>query len=177
MNDREKKIRIQVVCTGNICRSPLAHRVIERFAAERAIDRPLEVESSGTGAWHIGEEVDPRMRKTAARHGLKLRHRAQRTSTRDLVEADIVLAMSPEHVRELRSLSRRTEVDIDRKLYLLRQFDPDLGADAEHRVDHDRAPEVPDPYYGGDDGFERVYTMVERSVDVLLDQIATGRLP
>ena len=175
--NHQKKIRIQVVCSGNICRSPLAHRVIEKLAAERSLAGRLEVESSGTGAWHVGDDADPRMRKTAAQHGLTLHHRARKTSQRDLVDADILLAMGPDHVRELTSLARRSGIDLDGKLYLLRQFDPDLGATAGTRLEIDRVPEVPDPYYGGDGGFEEVYAIVVRSARVFLDQIGAGALP
>lgn len=151
--------------------------MIEKLAVERGIDHLISVESSGTGAWHVGDDADPRMRRTAARHGLDLHHRARRTDQHDLEEADILLAMSPGHLNELRSMARRAGIDISRKLYLFRQFDPDLGAETDRLVDTGRAPEVPDPYYGGDEGFERVYRMVERSAAVLLDRIEAGRLP
>lgn len=151
--------------------------MIEKLAAERGFDGTISVESSGTGAWHVGDDADPRMRRTAERHGLSLHHRARRTSQTDLEEADILLAMSPEHLRELKTLARRAGLEIEHKLYLFRQFDPDLGAEAEEILDIDRASEVPDPYYGGDDGFERVYRIVERSATVLLDRIEKGLLP
>ena len=85
--------------------------------------------------------------------------------------------MGPDHVRELTSLARRSGIDLDGKLYLLRQFDPDLGATAGTRLEIDRVPEVPDPYYGGDGGFEEVYAIVVRSARVFLDQIGAGALP
>lgn len=151
--------------------------MIEKLAAERGIDHLISVESSGTGAWHVGDDADPRMRRTAARHGLDLHHRARRTAQHDLEEADILLAMSLGHLNELRSMARRARIDISGKLYLFRQFDPELGADRSTRIETGRAPEVPDPYYGGDEGFERVYAMVERSAAVLLDQIEEGILP
>ena len=151
--------------------------MIEKLAVERGIDHLISVESSGTGAWHVGDDADPRMRRTAARHGLDLHHRARRTDRHDLEEADILLAMSPGHLNELRSMARRAGIDISGKLYLFRQFDPDLGADTSRLVDTGRAPEVPDPYYGGDEGFERVYRMVERGAAVQLDRIEAGHLP
>lgn len=151
--------------------------MIEKLATERGLDHLISVESSGTGAWHVGDDADPRMRRTAARHGLELHHRAQRTEQRDLEEADILLSMSPGHLSELQAMARRAGIDIADKLYLFRQFDPELGADSNTLVDTERAPEVPDPYYGGNDGFERVYRMVERSAAVLLNQIEEGHLP
>jgi protein-tyrosine phosphatase len=176
VNTDRRPLRIEVVCTGNICRSPLAHRLIEKRAAERGIARSISVESSGTGAWHVGEDADSRMRRTAARHGLDLHHRSRQMGRDDLESADIVLAMSPGHVRELRALARRGDTEIDGKLLLLRQFDPAIGGDAANPIDRARAPEVPDPYYDGDDGFERVFEIVNRSVDLFLDYIEERHL-
>jgi protein-tyrosine phosphatase len=159
------------VCSGNICRSPLAHRMLEHQARERGLDHLIEVESSGTGAWHVGEDADPRMRRTAARHGLTLHHPARAFRTGDLTDRDIIFAMDRGHYREIRALARG---DLP-GLYLFRQFDPDYADDGIGPVEN--APDVPDPYYGGDNGFEKVYRMVERTCRRILDEIEKGALP
>ncbi len=151
--------------------------MIEKIASERGMDGSISVESSGTGAWHVGENADGRMRRTARRHGLDLHHLARRVTTQDLAESDLLIAMSPGHLRDLRSLASRARIEVDHKLYLLRQFDPELGAHEGEYLDASRVPEVPDPYYGGDQGFEDVYAIVERSATLLLDHIAAGGLP
>lgn len=167
------------VCSGNICRSPLAHRVLEAQAAERGIN--VAVESSGTGSWHVGEEVDARMRATAARHGLKLRHAARRLSKSDVERYDLIFAMGGNHYRDIVSLGRRGATDdIAQRVYLFRQFDPASSArdGATMRpIPPEAALDVPDPYYGGDHGFEEVYEIVDRTCRVILDALADGSLP
>lgn len=167
-------IDIMFVCTGNICRSPLAHRVFEKELAERGLQQAVSVESSGTGGWHVGEDADSRMRRTAARHGLTLHHPAQRLSRRDVQDTHLLFAMAESHYREIRSMLR-DPADLEGRLYLFRQFDPALGTSLPVTVD--RAPDVPDPYYGGPDGFEDVYTMVERTCRAIVDEMQAGRLP
>ena len=167
------------VCSGNICRSPLAHRVLEAQAAERGLN--VSVESSGTGSWHVGEEVDSRMRATAARHGLTLRHAARRLSRGDVERYDLIFAMGGNHYRDIVSLGRRgASDDVVRRAYLFRQFDPassPRGGATALPIPPEAALDVPDPYYGGDEGFEEVYRIVERTCTVILDSIAAGSLP
>ncbi|MFW6227960.1 MAG: low molecular weight protein-tyrosine-phosphatase [Alkalispirochaeta sp.] len=169
-------IRIMFVCSGNICRSPLAHRMLEHQARTRGIGDLLSVESSGTGAWHLGQDADPRMRRTAAGHGLVFHHPAQMIDHRDLVEQDILFAMDRGHYREIRAMARHRSTDgIEGKLYLFRQFDPAVSGNGILPLED--APDVPDPYYGGNDGFEEVYRIVERTSGRILDEIEAGRLP
>lgn len=169
------KKRLMFVCSGNICRSPLAHRMLEHQAAERGLDTVIRVESSGTGAWHVGQDADSRMRKTAARHGLVFHHPAQMIESRDLREQDILFAMDRGHYREITAMGRhRLNGDLKAKLYMFRQFDPEVAGG--EVVPLDRAPDVPDPYYGGIDGFEEVYAIVERTSKRILDAIEAGEL-
>lgn len=161
------------VCTGNICRSPLAHRVLEHVAEERGIGDTIAVESSGTGGWHIGENADSRMRKTASRHGVVLNHRARRLRRQDVDRYTILFAMARSHYREI---ERMAPAIGEGTLYLFRQFDPAVmegGVPLPPR----EAPDVPDPYYGGPEGFEEVYEMVERTCREIVDRLADGRLP
>lgn len=165
-------MRIMFVCTGNICRSPLAHRMLEKLARERGMGDQIHVESSGTDHWHVGEEADSRMRRTAAAHGLKLSHRARRLTREDMDRYDLVIAMGSGHLRSIRSLTggRDGARNGSRNAHvrLFREFDPAVDDPA-------RAPDVPDPYYGGPDGFEDVYRIVERTSNALLDAIEEGQ--
>lgn len=151
--------RIMFVCSGNICRSPLAHRLFEAQAREAGVAGQFQVESSGIGDWHAGEDADPRMRATARAHGLTLHHRAQQITRRDLEEYDLILVMDLSHKRQLERMIRDPE--IMEKVRLFREWDPKGGPTAE----------VPDPYYGGERGFEEVYEMVERTSSVLLEDL------
>lgn len=162
-------IRIMFVCTGNICRSPLAHRMLEKMARERGLREEIHVESSGTDAWHVGEEVDSRMQRTAAKHGLRMHHRARRLSREDLRQYDIVFAMTAGHVRSIHSLARSDSGGDQVRVRFFRSYDPRVSAGT-------NPPDVPDPYYGGTEGFEEVFTIVERTCSAILDAIENGTL-
>lgn len=167
-------IRVMMVCSGNICRSPLAHRLLEHLADERGLSHLIEVESSGTGPWHVGDEADGRMRAVAKGHGFHLSHRARQLSAADLARYDLILAMDRSHIRDIEHLARRSDVSLDGKLFLFRQFDPEDGATADRPAPRERAGEVPDPYYGGPEGFEHVYRLAERTNGQLLEMITAG---
>lgn len=160
-------IRIMFVCTGNICRSPLAHRVLEARAAERGLADRLEVESSGIGSWHVGEDADARMRATAEAHGVPFHHPAQQIRPSDLETFDVLFAMDRGHERELIRMAHRAGVDPKGRVRLFRAFDPESSG----------REDVPDPYYGGQRGFEEVWSMVDRTVARMLDAIEEGTLP
>ncbi len=160
-------IRVMFVCSGNICRSPLAHRLFEKKAAERGMGDRFRVESSGTTAYHIGEEADGRMRKTAARRGLDLRHRSRGFSRGDLEAYDLIVVMGHDHLRDIARMDGHGT--FSNKIHLFREFDP--------AVNGGRVPEVPDPWYGGMEGFEEVYDIVDRACDGMLDRIEAGSLP
>lgn len=151
--------RIMFVCSGNICRSPLAHRLFEAQARAAGVAEQFEVESSGIGEWHVGEDADPRMRATARAHGLTLHHRAQQITRQDLEQFDLILVMDRSHKQQLERLARNPQ--IMEKVRLFREWDPKGGPSAE----------VPDPYYGGERGFEEVYRMVERTSTLLLEDL------
>jgi low molecular weight protein-tyrosine phosphatase len=159
----EKK-RICFVCLGNIVRSPLAENLFTYLAEQAAISDQFEVDSAGTGVWHVGEPPDARMRRVAASHGLKYTGRARQIQPQDLEHFDWIIAMDRENLADLRRLARSS--DASRKIRLLREFDPFAGPQAG----------VPDPYYGGIDGFEEVYQIVERCTKKLLDAFVAGEL-
>ena len=147
------------VCLGNICRSPLAEGVLLHHLKERGLEDRVRVDSAGTGAWHVGERPDPRSLEVAGRHGIELPGTARRVSEGDFFEFDRVFAMDRSNLRDLEGMSGGLEAEA--RVELFRDHDPDAG--------HDR--DVPDPYYGGDDGFDRVFEMVDRTCRVLVDQI------
>ena len=163
-------MRIMFVCTGNICRSPLAHRVFEQQARKRRLENQFEVESSGIDHWHIGENADSRMRRVAKEHGVLLHHRARQITASDIEEYDVIFAMSAGHLRSIRSMAPGSAHDLEGRLFLFRQFDPEVAGAT-------RPPDVPDPYYGGTNGFEEVFQIVERTCEAILDEIEAGRLP
>ena len=116
------KKRICFVCLGNIVRSPLAENLFLRQVEQAGITDRFEVDSAGTGAWHIGEPPDSRMRRVAASHGLKYNGRARQIQPDDLQNFDLIIAMDRENQADLQRFFRSPEVD--RKIRLLREFDP-----------------------------------------------------
>jgi protein-tyrosine phosphatase len=133
-------------------------------AGLRGLSERYEVDSAGTSGWHIGESPDPRMRQVAARHGLKYDGRARQFEGRDFERFDLVIAMDDSNRARLEELAGSEQER--QKIYLLRAFDPQGSPDEP----------VPDPYYGGIDGFERTYDIVERSCARLLDALEEGEL-
>ena len=145
--------RIALVCLGNICRSPMAHVVLEVRLRRAGLADQVVVESSGTGDWHVGNPMDRRAAAALMAAGYDAsRHRAAQF-TRDLVRRhDLVLAMDADNHARLRALG------VGDRLKLFRDFDPAGPGD------------VPDPYYGAEDGFAEVLAMVERTCDALVER-------
>ena len=149
--------RVLFVCSGNICRSPMAEALFRRQILEAGLDREFEVDSAGTHGFHEGEPADPRTRRTGEGHGLLVDSISRPVLDRDFDRFDLIVAMDRGHLRELRARAgrgRRAEIR------LMREFD--AGADS---VD------VPDPYYGGLDGFERMYEILEPACAGLLEAL------
>lgn len=138
-------MRILLVCLGNICRSPTAEAALREAAAEAGLD--LEVDSAGTGDWHIGDPPDRRMTAAAARTGLTLAGRARQVTPDDFERFDLLLVMDRTNLDDVCALA--PDEASKAKVKLFRSFDP--SADGE---------EVPDPYYGGPDGFANVVEIV-----------------
>jgi protein-tyrosine phosphatase len=157
------KVRVCFVCLGNIVRSPLAEHLFLHKAESMGLTHEYEAASAACGGWHVGESPDARMRRVAARHGLIYDGRARQFKASDFDRYDLVIAMDKDNRDHLLNLARSQE---DRqKIHLLREFDPAGGPKSS----------VPDPYYGGIDGFEEVYQVIERSVDGLLDRLEKGK--
>jgi protein-tyrosine phosphatase len=148
-------VRVVFVCSGNICRSPVAEKVFRSRLAEAGLADVVEVSSAGVGPWHAGEPMDSRAAATLRERGYDTRHTARQIDRRQL-GADLVVAATEDHVRDLVAAGADPE-----RVALLRAFDPDAPAGAE----------VPDPYYGGPDGFDEVIDMVEAAMPGLVDRV------
>ena len=152
-------VRICFVCLGNICRSPTAEAVMRHLVARAGLDGEVEIESAGTGDWHIGEPRDKRSRAVGQARGIPLSGLARQFLPEDFDRCDYVLAMDRSNRDALLGLAR---TDADRaKVALLRSFDPGAPPEAE----------VPDPYYGGPRGFEEVFDMCEAACRALIDHL------
>jgi protein-tyrosine phosphatase len=157
MNEK-RKVRILFVCMGNICRSPTAQGVFGKLLDTEGLAELIEIDSAGTHAYHIGEPPDRRARETAVSRGIDLSGlRARRVEQEDFDYFDYVLAMDQDNYHSLSSICPPGR---EHKLMLLMDFAPDL-----------RTREVPDPYYGGASGFERVLDMVEAAAEGLLADV------
>ncbi|MFA3877216.1 low molecular weight protein-tyrosine-phosphatase [Streptomyces sp. MMCC 100] len=149
--------RLCFVCTGNICRSPMAEAVFHARVADAGLDDLIEADSAGTGGWHEGEDADPRTVAVLAENGYGLDHTARQFQQSWFSRLDLVVALDAGHLRALRRLAP-TERDAA-KVRLLRSYDPAAdGGDLDVR----------DPYYGGRDGFEECLEMVEAASTGLL---------
>jgi protein-tyrosine phosphatase len=154
-----KPLALSFVCMGNICRSPTAETVMRHLIHQAGLDGKITVDSAGTGDWHVGEERDRRTRGVAARRGMPISGPARQFSRGDFDRFDLVLALDEDN---LRALERMAPNDGARaKLRLLRSFEPGAAPDAE----------VPDPYYGGPEGFERVFDICLAACRGLLDHL------
>jgi protein-tyrosine phosphatase len=151
-------LRIEVTCLGNICRSPMAHVVLEQRLADAGLADEVVVTSSGTGGWHEGERMDERAAAALAAAGYDpSRHRA-RTFTRDTyAETDLVLAMDARNHADMVDLA--PTVEDAARVRMFRSFDPEA-------TEHD--DEVEDPWYGGPEGFQQVLATVERTSDAIV---------
>jgi protein-tyrosine phosphatase len=155
-------VRILFVCLGNICRSPTAEGVLRALAAREAPELSIEVDSAGTAAYHVGEPPDPRTREAAARRGYDLAAlRARIVEPGDFERFDLILAMDREN---LQVLQRRAPGSARERLRLFLEFSPEPGPS-----------EVPDPYYGGPNGFEEVLDLVEAAARGLIARLREHR--
>jgi protein-tyrosine phosphatase len=154
-------VRVLFVCMGNICRSPLAQGVFESVLRREGLEGDVFVDSAGTGAWHVGSPPDERAQRSAGLRGLDLSsQRARRISPGDCENFDYVLTMDEDNYRAVASLCRGSAV--------VRPF-LDFATCSPER-------EVPDPYYGGSEGFEHVLDLVEEASEGLLADIREHHL-
>ena len=148
-------MKVLFVCLGNICRSPTAEAVMQHVIRERGL--PVETDSAGTAAWHVGKSPDSRSMAAAKRRGIDMSHlRARQVVEQDFHEFDFILAMDAQNYRDLKAVqpeSGRAKLS----LFL-------------HEYGDGQADEVPDPYYGGEDGFELVLDLLQTACDIFVAQ-------
>ncbi|GHJ40213.1 low molecular weight protein-tyrosine-phosphatase [Streptomyces sp. TS71-3] len=152
--------RVCFVCSGNICRSPMAETVFRARVDEAGLSDLVEVDSAGTGGWHEGDGADPRTVSVLADAGYESDHTARQFQESWFAGLDLVIALDSEHLQDLRELAP-AEADAQ-KVRLLRSYDPAAGDDLD----------VPDPYYGGVEGFDDCLEMVEAACEGLLPAVA-----
>jgi protein-tyrosine phosphatase len=153
--------RLLFVCLGNICRSPAAEGVFLHLLAQEGLGHAFQVDSAGTGGWHRGQPADARMRDAASRRGMTLPSRARQIETADLIRFDRVLTMDNDNLAAVQALARGVEHRA--RIEPITAYCPEL-----------RFSEVPDPYYGGAQGFEQVLDLLEQACAGLLDQLRAG---
>ncbi|MCB1761245.1 MAG: low molecular weight phosphotyrosine protein phosphatase [Gammaproteobacteria bacterium] len=152
------KVKVLFVCMGNICRSPTAHGVFERLLAEEGLQHLIEVDSAGTHAYHVGQSPDRRARESAMRRGIDLSgQRARQAVREDFGVFDYILAMDQDNFHGLLKICPPGQ---EEKIHLLMDYAPEF-----------RTREVPDPYYGGETGFEKVLDMVEAAAVGFLSEL------
>jgi protein-tyrosine phosphatase len=148
-------LHVCVVCSGNICRSPIGEQVLRAAIADAGLDDQVRVSSAGTGDWHIGQGANRRAVQVLRAAGYATDHRASQITQRELAGVDLALAADRGHLRDLRRMTPDHT-----KIALLRSFDPAADDD-----------EVPDPYYGPDSGFDEVLAMTEAAVPGVVEEI------
>jgi len=159
-SEETKPQRLLFVCSGNICRSPLAEALFRSLAAEAEVLSHFEIDSAGTHGYHEGDQADPRTRRVGRKHGLIVDSIARPVIDADFDRFDLILAMDRGHRRELMA---RAGSGRSASIRLMREFDP--GA---------REQDVPDPYYGGEDGFEAMYEILDPACRGLLAALSPG---
>jgi protein-tyrosine phosphatase len=160
-------VRILFVCLGNICRSPTAEGVMRALVRDAGLQEEIELDSAGTGGWHVGSSPDERASAAAQARGLTLAGQARQVRASDFEDFDLLVAMDRSNARDLQRLA--PDLEARAKVRLLREFDPAAGDG--HALD------VPDPYYGAEGGFDEVLDIVEAACERLVDEIRAGRLP
>jgi len=156
-------VKILFVCLGNICRSPTAEGVFRALVEREGLTDQISIDSAGVGSWHVGQSPDPRATAAARERGIDLStQRARQVKAQDFDRFDYVIAMDSENRRDLKGICPAGGED---RLHKFLQFAPDLGI-----------ADVPDPYYGGDGGFDTVLDLIEAASAGLLDDIRANHL-
>lgn len=159
-------IRVCFVCTGNICRSPMAEAVFRSRLEDAGLDGRVVTSSAGTGGWHVGEPADPRTAATLHDAGYELDHAARQFEPGWFAGHDLVIALDEGHERELRAMAPTPRDEA--KTRLLRSYDPTASERDGFGFD------VPDPYYGGSEGFEDCLRLVEAAMPGLLAEVVAA---
>ncbi len=152
--------KILFVCLGNICRSPAAEGIFNKKIQERDLEKLFVVDSAGTGSWHVGNLPDKRMRSTALSRGIELTSRSRQIEENDLYEFDQILVMDKDNLDAVKSLTKDQNNPVNSKIKLILSYSKNFQLD-----------EVPDPYYGGQNGFDKVIDLLDDAMDGLIDSL------
>ena len=150
--------KVLFVCLGNICRSPLGEGIFNSIVKNKGLDNCFISKSCGTGSWHAGEMADPRMREVAKKHNINLTSRSRQFKTNDFQDFDLIIAMDRQNKNDLENLAK--EPGEKNKIKLMRDFE-----------NNKQNPDVPDPYYGGENGFENVFQIVYKCTKNLIEDL------
>jgi protein-tyrosine phosphatase len=152
-----RKTKVLFVCLGNICRSPLAEAIFKHKLKERGLENQIEADSCGTSNYHIGDNPDPRTIANAKKNGVTIDHCGRQLSVNDLEDFDYILAMDGSNFSNIHRILR--DEKHKPKIQMMRDYDPQGKGD------------VPDPYYGGEKGFQEVFDILDRTMEGFLDKL------
>ncbi|MCL4166425.1 UNVERIFIED_CONTAM: hypothetical protein GTU68_019043 [Idotea baltica] len=156
-----EKTGVLFVCLGNICRSPLAEGIFRDKVKQAGLEEHFKIDSCGTSAFHIGEQPDPRSSANAIENGVYLDHQARQFVKADFSEFDYILPMDASNYR---NVMRLEPANAQGRVVLMRAFDS-----------LEKGEDVPDPYYGGERGFQNVFDILERSTEALLSAVRSEK--
>ncbi len=156
-----KKISVLFVCLGNICRSPAAEAIFINLLEKKGLTDGFIVDSAGTGSWHIGKKADSRMRIAAQRRDINILSRARQITSKDFEEYNYILAMDDSNFKNIQDLKNKKPSTDFATVKKIQDFRSVFNE-----------PEVPDPYFGGDEGFDYVLDILEDSVNGFLESIS-----
>ena len=152
--------KVLFVCLGNICRSPAAEGIFQKKIQDRGLEKSFVVDSAGTGGWHVGNLADSRMRKAASARGINLESRSRQIKQIDLYDFDLILVMDKDNLEAVKSLIPDELDPVNSKIKLILSYSKENDLD-----------EVPDPYYGGQNGFDKVLDLLNDAIDGLLESL------
>ena len=152
--------KILFVCLGNICRSPAAEGIFKKKIKDRELENLFVVDSAGTGGWHVGNLADRRMREAALSRGIELTSRSRKIDYNDLYEFDHIIVMDKDNLNAVKSLIKDYKNPVNSKIKLILSYSK-----------NSQYKEVPDPYYGGQTGFDKVIDLLDDAIDGLIDSL------